>query len=632
MHHSTRNPLLLSLAAVSTTVFLVACDRSGESQRLAEERAALEREKAELAAEKAAAQQTATDQERARLDAERAALENEKARMAADQTAKDNTDRTAAITAERERRMAAEQKAADEAVARRDAEARERDARAAADQAAEKARDAQNIDFFYTALDPHGDWVQLDRYGFAFRPRAARDPNWRPYTAGGWVYTDYGWTWRSDEPFGWATYHYGRWARVPRLGWVWVPGSEWGPAWVSWRRSNDYVGWAPLPPDAWSSSGFTTAVDSYYDIGPGLYVFLRVADFGEPTYTRRVVAPEQNVTIINQTVNVTNVVYQKVQNHVTVVNNGPDLTVINKSSRLPVRRLGIERIASGAPQSGKIEGNVFRVVAPLIQNAKPIAAPKAVRDEVKPDEVDRGWRDAKAIEPKLREESRKQAREAEEAQRRPAPPIAQPTEVTKPLPPNPPKPGRDIATPPAPRVEKPAIPPTPSIRKPGQPISPGKKPETAPKPEGGFQGQRPTNRPQREESTMPALPPTPRAEKPAVPPEPQTPKAEEARPVEKKPEPNLPAKKAEPNDPTARRPDRGERVMPTPPPLPRTENPKTAPEPQTPATNEPGPMKKKPEGAAKPPGERERPSSRRSSDRREGAAPTPTPPARQKSN
>jgi uncharacterized protein YraI len=34
----------------------------------------------------------------------------------------------------------------------------------------------------------------------------------RPYTVGRWVFTDrYGWMWASSEPFGWATYHYGRW-------------------------------------------------------------------------------------------------------------------------------------------------------------------------------------------------------------------------------------------------------------------------------------------------------------------------------------------------------------------------------------------------------------------------------------
>ena len=45
-------------------------------------------------------------------------------------------------------------------------------------------------------------------------------------------------------------YHYGRWTKVEDEGWCWIPDYEWGPAWVSWRESDDYVGWAPLPPES----------------------------------------------------------------------------------------------------------------------------------------------------------------------------------------------------------------------------------------------------------------------------------------------------------------------------------------------------------------------------------------------
>ena len=72
---------------------------------------------------------------------------------------------------------------------------------------------------------------------------------WRPYTRGGWAFTDeHGWYWASEEPWGWATYHYGRWAYDGDRHWFWVPGRVWGPAWVAWRYSDDYIGWAALPP------------------------------------------------------------------------------------------------------------------------------------------------------------------------------------------------------------------------------------------------------------------------------------------------------------------------------------------------------------------------------------------------
>lgn len=424
---------LLPLAGL---VVFTACDQTNntEAQRLAEERAALEREKATLAEERATAQLAANEQERMRLDAERAALERERAKMAGDREAAAAADREAKLAKERADRMAAEQRAASEAAARRAAETREREAREAAARAAEQARTAQTIDFFYDALDPHGDWVETDRYGYAFRPRVARDARWRPYTDGAWVHTDYGWTWRSNEPFGWATYHYGRWARAPRLGWVWVPGSEWGPAWVSWRRGDDYIGWAPLPPDAWSSSGFNASVDAYFDIGPGLYVFLRVRDFVEPTYVGRVVEPERNVTIINQTVNVTNVTYQTVQNKVTIVNRGPDLAVINQHAPRPVPQMKIERVSAGAPQPAKVQGNVLQMIAPFLKAAQPGKKPAQVKEQVKAAEFEHGWREAKGEATKIRAAAQQEARRAEEEQRKPqrATPTAPPVRPTAP--------------------------------------------------------------------------------------------------------------------------------------------------------------------------------------------------------
>lgn len=436
---------LRPLFPVTLALALAACDRSSnqQAQQLAGERAALEREKAELATQKAAAQQAANEQERARLDAERAALKLDRSKLSSDREAQAAAERNMQLANEREKRLAAERNAAAEAAARQEAEVQAREARmsadearldarqsrAAAGQSAEQARAAQTVDFFYDALDPYGDWVQIDRYGYAFRPNAGRDPRWRPYTDGGWVHTEYGWTWRSEEPFGWATYHYGRWARVPRLGWMWIPGTEWGPAWVSWRRGHDYIGWAPLPPEAWSSNGFNAAVDSYYDIGPGLYNFLAVADFGEPTYRGHLIEPEQNVTIINQTTNVTKVLYQKIQNNMTVVNNGPDITVINQASRRPVRQLSVQRVTSGAPQSAKIQGSVLMLVAPLFKNAMPTAHPKAVREQVKAVELEHGWRDAKGDEQRLRDEAKREARRAEDEERAHAKAVAPVTTV-----------------------------------------------------------------------------------------------------------------------------------------------------------------------------------------------------------
>ena len=103
---------------------------------------------------------------------------------------------------------------------------------------------------FYDSLNSYGRWLQVDGYGYAFRPNLSERSSWRPYVDGRWVSTNQGWAWDSREPFGWACYHYGRWVRLSRHGWVWIPGREWAPAWVSWRSGGSHVGWAPLPPTA----------------------------------------------------------------------------------------------------------------------------------------------------------------------------------------------------------------------------------------------------------------------------------------------------------------------------------------------------------------------------------------------
>src|SRR5262245_36747788 len=109
-----------------------------------------------------------------------------------------------------------------------------------------------DVEYFYDSLDPYGQWIWMEPDGWVRAPGWV-DPSWRPYTVGRWAWTDYGWTWVSDEPWGWAAYHYGRWTRAPRHGWVWIPGDVWGPAWVAWRQGPGVVGWAPLPPQV----GFT---------------------------------------------------------------------------------------------------------------------------------------------------------------------------------------------------------------------------------------------------------------------------------------------------------------------------------------------------------------------------------------
>jgi hypothetical protein len=240
---------------------------------------------------------------------------------------------------------------------------------------------------FYTRLDPYGDWRETADYGYVFQPRVATSSRkWRPYTNGRWVYTDAGWTWVSEEPFGWATYHYGRWTRLRNIGWVWVPGDEWAPAWVSWRKSNDYVGWAPLPPEATFDrrAGIHQWADNQYDLGPERYAFVPANEFGSQRIEQTVVPPERNVTIVSQTINVTNITY----NNTTIVNQGPNYEDLSRRSQRPIERLRLERGAQfeGDNPRAIVRGEVIAVPAPFIAPAqrrgRPVRVKEAIRETV----------------------------------------------------------------------------------------------------------------------------------------------------------------------------------------------------------------------------------------------------------
>lgn len=161
-------------------------------------------------------------------------------------------------------------------------------------------QDAPDVSYFYDELEDEGRWVSHPVYGEVFIPHGI-GADWRPYTRGYWASTDeHGWYWVSDEPFGWATYHYGRWHMDDRYGWVWVPGTTWAPAWVAWRSSDDYVGWAPLPPDSYWAPGRGLVYDTAIYESPRYSVYW---SFVSPAYVTtpglwRHCAPRHEVTTI----------------------------------------------------------------------------------------------------------------------------------------------------------------------------------------------------------------------------------------------------------------------------------------------------------------------------------------------
>jgi hypothetical protein len=154
---------------------------------------------------------------------------------------------------------------------------------------------AESFQLFYDVLSPYGIWVDYQQYGYVWMPTAV--PGFRPYgTAGHWVLTDDGWTWDSDYAWGWVPFHYGRWDLDMVYGWIWVPHATWGPAWVSWRISPGYYGWAPIRP------GISTSIASGRDYREHCdrWIFVRDKDIARIDIEQHYINRSRNALILHR--------------------------------------------------------------------------------------------------------------------------------------------------------------------------------------------------------------------------------------------------------------------------------------------------------------------------------------------
>ena len=284
-----------------------------------------------------------------------------------------------------------------------------------------------DVNFFYDTLKDEGSWFNTTDYGDVWQPYIAyKSDSWRPYTDGYWSYTDGGWMFVSNESFGWAVYHYGRWTKLQDIGWAWVPGTEWAPAWVTWRESKpaddaagapaaaavsatttdapdnkdappppadngapngpppsgpapggdgNYIGWAPLPPAPivyGTGYGYGPGVDVEFGIDPYAYVFTDYRSFGDPWLAGVIFGPDRGYYYAGHSVNITNTYYSNRGGYRGFYNGGPDYNRLRGATAHPIQQLAIQRTTNsalvrqqvGSGRFNTISGNHINVAAP----------------------------------------------------------------------------------------------------------------------------------------------------------------------------------------------------------------------------------------------------------------------------
>src|SRR6185312_8904560 len=189
--------------------------------------------------------------------------------------------------------------------------------------------------------------------------------------------------------WGWAPFHYGRWFHNTRFGWCWAPDTVWGPAWVSWRYSDAYCGWAPLPPTACYRPGFgftwfghSVGVGFGFGLTASSYIFVPTGHFHD-RWPGRFRVPHHEVTRVYNTTAVHNQIIRG--NNNLLINRGIPVNRVAAATHTEIRPIHVRADANGprAPQLGR-DGRTLSVFRPSLPTPRPGAGATRVGEGVRP--------------------------------------------------------------------------------------------------------------------------------------------------------------------------------------------------------------------------------------------------------
>ena len=209
---------------------------------------------------------------------------------------------------------------------------------------------------FYDELSPYGSWIDYPGYGYVWSPNV---PDFKPYYSNGyWVNTNLGWNWKSDYSWGWGPFHYGRWFYETGYGWLWIPGYDWAPAWVTWRNSNDYYGWAPMPP------GMNVGGSGAIEIPSEHWNFVDHRHLDDRDFRSHAVEEDRNEDIYRSTTIINN--NYRANDHV-MYNSGPKRNEVAKYADHKIEPVTIREHQQIAPPQINNSTKEIKIYKPVVQ-------------------------------------------------------------------------------------------------------------------------------------------------------------------------------------------------------------------------------------------------------------------------
>lgn len=159
-----------------------------------------------------------------------------------------------------------------------------------------------------------------------------------PFTNGQWVNTEAGWSFKAPTEYEETTSHYGRWNYSPTLGWVWLPGRVYSPAWVDWKEDDNNIAWAPLPPSTYIVNNMVPMPV----IPEDNYIVVEKKHFVQPEIYKYMYKENKNKIMIKEMRRSDGVM---VKNNI-IYNVGPDITMIRKITNLPLEPVKIQYVSN----------------------------------------------------------------------------------------------------------------------------------------------------------------------------------------------------------------------------------------------------------------------------------------------